>query len=66
MNGAFFKELNKKKFPGMCSKCSNPDNKLFLRDEDPCQNCEAAEKVMESYGVKDISIPARSLKINPI
>ena len=66
INGAFFTEFVKNKFPEMFSKCSNPDSKLFLQDGDPSQNCKAARKVMESYGVKQISIPARSPDINHI
>ena len=66
MNGKVFTEFVKNKFPEMFSKCRNPDSKLFLQDGDPSQNCKAARKVMESYGVKQISIPARSPDINPI
>lgn len=33
---------------------------------DPSQNCKAAWKVVESYGIKQISITAKSPDINPI
>ena len=66
MNENFFTEFVKNKFPEMFSKCRNPDSKLFLQDEDRSQNCNAARKVMKSYRVKQITIPARSPDINSI
>ena len=66
MNGKIFTKFVKNKFPERFSKCRNPDSKLFFQDEEPSQNCKAARKVMESYGVKQISISARSPDINPI
>ena len=62
----FSTEFVKNKFPVTFSKCSNSDSKLFLQDGDPSQHCKAARKVVESYGVEQISIPARSPDINPI
>ena len=50
----------------MFSKRRNPDSKLFLQDREPSQNCKAARKVKESYGVKQISISVRSPDTNPI
>ena len=62
----FFTEFVKNKFPVTFSKCSNSDSKLFLQDGDPRQHCKATRKVVESYGVEQISIPVRSPDINPI
>lgn len=50
----------------MFSKCRNPDSKLVLQDGDHSQNYKAVMKVVESYGVKEISIPARGPAIKPI
>ena len=66
MNWKFFTEFVKNKFPEVLSKCRNSDSKLFLQDGEPSKNCKAARKVMESYGVKQISISARSPHVDPI
>ena len=66
MNENFFTEFVKNRFLEMFSKCRNPDSKLFLQDGDHSQNCKAVRKVMESYRVKQLIIPARSPDINSI
>lgn len=65
MNRKFFTEFAKNNFPEMFSKCRSPDRKFFLQDGHPGQNCMAGRKVMELYGVKHISIPAKSPGISP-
>ena len=66
MNYKLFTEFVKNKFAEMFNKCRNTDSKLFLQDGEPSKDCKAARKVMESYGVKQISISAKSPHINPI
>ena len=66
MNKNFFTEFVKNKFLEMFGKCRNPDSKLFLQDGDQSQSCNTVRKVMESYRVKQITIPMRSPDINSI
>ena len=56
MNGKFLKNFLKPNF----------QKTLVNAGGYPSQNCKTASKVMELYGVKQVSIPARSPDINSI
>ena len=66
MNGEYFKNYISRKFPKLFKLADKSPSRLWIQDGDPCQNSYAAKGAYNECGSNLLSIPARSLNINPI
>ena len=66
LNGEFFADFVRRKFPEMFAQSVNPRGKLFLQDGDPSQKSALSKKAVYDVNGKEMCIPARSPDLNPI
>lgn len=66
MDGAYFTSYVKEEFPRLFRDFGKTEEKLWLQDGAPPQNCKSARAAWESLGAKLLNIPPRSPDLNPI
>jgi transposase len=66
MTGNYFSLYIKKIFPKLFCPISKLKNKMFVMDNDPCQNSAKAKASLKKLGVTMQPIPPRSPDLNPI
>ncbi len=67
MDGKTFAEFIDNNFPSMFRAAGRRSRRrLFVQDNDPCQNSSAAKQAMLRIGAKLLEIPPRSPDLNPI
>ena len=66
LDGHYFKDLVEREFGNMFKKANKGDPKLWIQDGDSSQNSALAPCSWLALGAQLLSIPPRSLDINPI
>ncbi len=66
MNGDYFASFVTRCFPRLIRENFKNDEKLWLQDGDPSQNCKSAREAWEALGATLLKIPPRSPDLNPI
>ena len=66
MDGAYFTSFVKNEFPRLFRDFGKTEEKLWIQDGDPSQNCKSAREAWKSLGAKLLQIPPRSPDVNPI
>ena len=66
MTGNFFASFINENFEQMFLNSKKANTRLFIQDNDPCQNSRAARIAWERANVELVKIPPRSPDLNPV